>query len=317
MAFPKAERAGNIVLRAEGLTKAYDKPLFADLSLEIGDGERWGIAGPNAVGKTTLLKCLVGEVACDGGAVHWAERAKIAYYDQHLAQLEDDAEVMEAIRVPGKEMNEQQRRSLLARFGITGDMAFQPVRSLSGGERSRVALAWLAATDANVLVLDEPTNHLDLWARDALERALVDYGGTVLLVSHDRYFLNRVVDHLIVMDANRTRVVIGNYDAYLAAEAARPASTEEANPRATKPRARDDGDGAPRRKRRFPYRKVEDLEAEILERETRIEDYQVQLSTEAVVRSGERTRELREALESEQSALAELYAHWDEAVELN
>ena len=161
---------------------------------------------------------------------------------------------MEAIRVAGKPSTEQQRRSLLARFGVTGEMAHQAVRSLSGGERSRVALAWLAAQEANVLVLDEPTNHLDLWARDALERAIRNYRGTVLLVSHDRYFLNRVVDHMIVMDDGQARVVIGNYDT-LESEEERTirgtkAATTNSKRDGKRPAATDEGE--PRKKRNSP-----------------------------------------------------------------
>ena len=109
----------------------------------------------------------------------------------------------------------QERRNLLAQFGLTGDVAHQIVRSLSGGQRNRACLARVAADQANFLVLDEPMNHLDLWARDSLERCLKQFDGTILFVSHDRYFLNRVVDHLLVVEANRFRIIEGNYDTYL------------------------------------------------------------------------------------------------------
>ena len=138
----------------------------------------------------------------------------VGYFDQHLSGVSDDDDVVDSIRPTHKQFFTQQRRDLLARFGITGDTALQKVGKLSGGERNRVALARLAAADANFLVLDEPTNHLDLWARDALEQALTAFDGTVLFVSHDRYFVNRVADHLIVFEPSGVRVIEGNYEAY-------------------------------------------------------------------------------------------------------
>jgi ATP-binding cassette subfamily F protein 3 len=182
MGFPPADRTGDIVLRGEHLAKAYDRPLFADLTFEIARGERWGILGPNGSGKTTLLRCVVGQERLDAGQVILGTGVRMGYYDQLLSGLDDEEPVVEAIRPPRKEFNEPQRRAMLARFGITGDAAFQRVGSLSGGERSRAALAQLAATDANFLLLDEPTNHLDLWACDALERSLREFDGTVLMV---------------------------------------------------------------------------------------------------------------------------------------
>jgi ATP-binding cassette subfamily F protein 3 len=211
---------------------------------------------------------------------------------------------------------------LLARFGITGDVVFQPVRSLSGGERNRVALAKLAATDANLLILDEPTNHLDLWARESLERALKRFDGTVLFVSHDRYFLNRVVDHLLVVEPGGFRVIQGNYDTYLhlvrqglagddrAAES-EPTPAEEADKRSKR-----DGK-SPRRKRKFPYRKAADIEAEIAEREARIEELHAALTDPQVLRDGDRIKQIMAELEAQKASLPTLYEHWEEAVELN
>ncbi|MGA2799571.1 MAG: ABC-F family ATP-binding cassette domain-containing protein, partial [Thermoguttaceae bacterium] len=200
MIFPPAARGGDIVVRAEHVAKSYNSPLFTDLSLDIIRSQRWALLGPNGCGKTTLLRCLLGLEQPDKGSITLGQGLAAGYFDQQLAALDDDAAVVDAIRPERKQLVAQQRRDLLARFGITGDTALQKVSSLSGGERCRAALARLSADDANFLVLDEPTNHLDIWARDALERAIKNFDGTVLLVSHDRYFLNRAADHLLVFE---------------------------------------------------------------------------------------------------------------------
>ena len=222
---------------------------------------------------------------------------------------------------------------MLARFGITGDTALQKVGKLSGGERNRAALARLAAADANFLVLDEPTNHLDLWARDALEQALLAFDGTVLFVSHDRYFVNRVADHLIVFEPGLVRVIEGNYEAYQlflqskaaaapapqqpaargkshppekkkhaqkhAKSAAGHASQHESGKAAAAPARKEErganrggGTGtAPKKKnRRFPFRKLSDIEAEIFQRESRIEQINEELADQATFRDGGRVR---------------------------
>src|SRR5205085_8899302 len=188
--------------------------------------------GPNGCGKTTLLRILLGEERPDAGEVRVGQHVRFGYFDQHLALLPDDLPVIRAVwPEPDPAITEQMMRGLLGRFGLTGEQVFQPVGELSGGERSRAALARLVAAGVKVLVLDEPTNHLDIWACDALEQALLEYEGTVIVVSHDRYFLNRVIDLLVVLGDGRARVIHGNYDTYermraLQAEMAPPKKDE-------------------------------------------------------------------------------------------
>jgi ATP-binding cassette subfamily F protein 3 len=263
MGFPPASRTGDIVLRVEKLTKGFPgKPLFANLSFDILRGEKWGILGPNGSGKTTLLRCLLGELEPDSGRIIFGTGAKPGYFDQMLTGLDDDLQVLDAVRPSHKEFIEQQRRDLLARFGVVGDMVFQRVGSLSGGERNRTALARLSASDANFLILDEPTNHLDLWARGALEKALRDFDGSVLFVSHDRYFLNQVATRLLIVEPARFRVIDGNYDTYqhflkqgLARDARASVGSTPGNEHATGSAAAATAKPSKeRRKRRFPYR---------------------------------------------------------------
>src|SRR5262245_47792136 len=224
MGFPAASRTGDIVLRAEHVTKGFipGQPLFKDLTFDILRGEKWGVLGPNGSGKTTLLKCLLGQHQLDEGRVILGTGVKVGYFDQMLSGIDLDQQAIDAVRPSHKEFIEQQRRDLLARFGVVGDMVFQKVSSFSGGERNRTALAKLSASDANFLILDEPTNHLDLWARGALEAALKEFVGSVLFVSHDRYLLNQVASKLLIVEPGRShtdgglrfRVIDGKYDTY-------------------------------------------------------------------------------------------------------
>ena len=322
MGFPPAERSGDIVLRVERLAKAYDKPLFKDLTFDLLRGERWGILGPNGCGKTTLLKCLLEQIESDEGRVNWGTGVKPAYFDQMIACLESDDLAVDSVRPDHKEFYEPQRRDMLARFGIVGDMVFQKVSSLSGGERNRTALAMLSATDSNLLVLDEPTNHLDLWARTSLESSLVEFDGTVLFVSHDRYFLNQVADHLIAYDGERFRVIEGNYDTYLHFrnegliddhKLASSSESKKSESKATKPRP----EKLAKPKRKFPYRKIEEIEADIAVTELHIADLHEQLADPDVLRDGRKVKEVQAMLETAQNKMQQLLEHWEEASELN
>src|SRR5262249_45285167 len=163
--------------------KGYDQVLFKDLSFDLQRGKRLGIMGPNGSGKTTLLRCVLGEEPADSGRVQIGHLVEIGYYDQHLKILDPEKSAIRAAwREDAPDTVEQHMRDLLGRFGIMGDQINQKVGSLSGGERSRVALARLVAQGVNVLILDEPTNHLDLWACDSLEQALKEFDGTVIVV---------------------------------------------------------------------------------------------------------------------------------------
>jgi ATP-binding cassette subfamily F protein 3 len=340
MGFAHARRTGDVALRVEHLSKAYDRPLFTDLTFDVLRRQRWGVLGPNASGKTTLLRCVTGQVKPDQGNIIWGQGAHVGYLDQLTAGLDPELEVVEAVRPVGKEFTEPQRRNLLGRFGLSGDLVFQKVASLSGGERSRAGLARLAGEEPNVLILDEPTNHLDIWACDALERALQKFDGTVLLVSHDRYFLNRVVDHLLIVDNGRFRVIEGNYDTYLhfveaglagpGFQPASPPPDEDApitqnvrrSPRRRRSSASSDNGqaesgGETRRRRQFPYRKVGDLETEIAQTEAEIEAQKLSLAEPEVYRDGNRVRETMARIAELEDHLHRLIEHWDEAMELN
>jgi ATP-binding cassette subfamily F protein 3 len=340
MRFPEAARSGDIVIRAEGVAKAFQRPLFSDVTIDILRGERWGLLGPNGSGKTTLLRCLLGLIEPDAGRVQLGQALEIGYFDQHLTSLDDNDEVADAVRPDRDDLKTQQRRDLLALFGVTGDTALQKVRDLSGGERCRAALARLAGSQANFLILDEPTNHLDLWARGALEDALQKFDGTVLFVSHDRYFIDRVADHLLVLEGGRVRVVAGNYTEYqrVLERAAngeaetgstdgrrgQPAPAKKAAP--SKPASKPASDSAQSTdelerikalKRKFSYRKLVDIEAEIQQREARVTELHGLLAQPETHRDGDLVRQLMAEVKEHGTLLEQLYEHWELAAELN
>ena len=314
-------RTGDIVLDVEGLSKAYDRPLFKDLTFMLKRGQRLGIMGPNGCGKTTLLKCLLGLEKPDAGSVTRGHLVEFGYYDQHLKELDSTKTVLRAVWPhEDADATEQVMRDLLGRFGLVGDQVYQSVEKLSGGERSRAALAKLVAEGVNVLILDEPTNHLDLWACDALEGAMLDFDGTAIVVSHDRYFLNRVVDLLLVFEGDgKVQIIYGNYDTYermrlLQEPAKAPKPKDEAKAAREETRA---ASKAAKRKRKYPYRKVEELEAEIAAEETRLKDLEAALASPDLYRVGGKVQETTQAFEDAKVKLKQLYDHWEEAVELN
>lgn len=208
--------SGNDVLTIEHLTKSFDsQTLFRDISFEIKRGEHVAVIGDNGTGKTTLLKILNEITPADSGTFTLGSKVKIGYYDQEHHVLHDAKTIFDEISDDYPSLNNTQIRNTLAAFQFTGDDVYKLVRELSGGEKGRVSLAKLMLSEANFLILDEPTNHLDITSKEILEQALNDYTGTVLYVSHDRYFINQTATRILEL-VNQTFVnYIGNYDYYL------------------------------------------------------------------------------------------------------
>lgn len=208
--------SGNDVLTVEHLTKRFEtQTLFSDISFEIKRGEHVAIIGDNGTGKTTLLKILNQVLDADEGAFTLGSKVKIGYYDQEHHVLHDNKTIFEEISDDYPSLTNTQIRNTLAAFQFTADDVFKLIRDLSGGEKGRVSLAKLMLSEANFLILDEPTNHLDITSKEILEQALNDYTGTILYVSHDRYFINQTASRILEL-INQTFVnYIGNYDYYL------------------------------------------------------------------------------------------------------
>lgn len=320
MAFGAATRTGDIVLSAKELSKAFgDNKLFGDVNFEIERGQRFGIIGANGSGKTTLLRMLLGEEAVTTGIAKLGHNVKVGYLDQYMDVLDPESTPLQAVRPPWRASEKPEPfRALLARFGIGADLCENRIGSLSGGEKTRVALARISSYEINLLALDEPTNHLDLWAREALEKAVLEFDGTVVVVSHDRFFLNRTVERLLLVAEGGVRLIPGNYDRYQQFKKERAdaaaAATKSSKPTGKPEAASKTGD---KPKRKYPFRKVSDIEADIAAREGNIAELETQLLRPEIYKDGRKAHELNQSLARLKAELEQLFDHWSEAVEMN
>ncbi len=315
--FGEPSRCGDIVASARGLRKAFgENVLFDQVDLEIERGEQIGIIGPNGAGKTTFLRVLLGEEPASGGKVKLGHNVRVGYLRQEVDDLDPSDTCLDAVRPAWKPTEKEETfRGLLARFGIGSDVCEQSIRTLSGGQRTRVALARICAHEVNVLILDEPTNHLDLWAVQSLEDAIVDYEGTVIVVSHDRSFLNAVCEKLLVLDGGRIKQIPGNYDRYVemlrAEQAAAQAAMANSKPKVAPAPA------APKKKRKFPFRKATEIEAEINTTERRLEELRQSTQDPAIYSDGKKLSAISDEMAEMERKLMGLMEHWEEALEFN
>jgi ATP-binding cassette subfamily F protein 3 len=320
--FPPAPRSGDIVVRAEGARKSFgDTVVYTDLDLLLRRGDRVALVGPNGAGKSTLMKLLAGILEADGGRLDLGHNVIVAYYAQHqLEALDPRQTVLEAVEAVAGPGQREWLRSLLGRFLFSGEDVNKKVAVLSGGEKARLALARMLIHPANLYLMDEPTNHLDLRSREVLEDALNEYEGTLVLISHDRYFINRVATSVAEIGNGRALLHPGDYDSYLEEIARRepaavePAVDEERSLRRQKREARRVE--AEERNRRYRARqalerRLRPLESEIAQIEERLREITVLQTDPAVYADPERAAEVaRERAEAE-SRIERLYAQWE------
>src|SRR5215216_2046743 len=228
-------RAGDNVLAVSDLAVGYGATRLAgDISFLLRRGERLGIIGPNGSGKTTFLRTVIGDIDPIGGGMTWGANINLEYFDQELASLDLTSTVIEEIAVAAPRATPNELRGYLARFLFTGDDILKPVAALSGGEKSRLALAKMIYSRANVLLLDEPTNHLDIPSREALEQALAEYPGTIITISHDRYFLDKLATEILHFESGSATYHYGSYSDYYELRHRKQAVSQEAT---VKPKA--------------------------------------------------------------------------------
>ena len=341
------ERTGNHVLTVTELSIGYGANILAGaISFILRRGECLGVIGPNGSGKTTFLRTILGKLSPISGEVRWGTKVQIGYYAQQLDDLDDRNEViMELRRVAPSSATAGELRSFLAKFLFTGDDVYKHVQDLSGGEKGRLALAKLIYSRVNVLVLDEPTNHLDIPSREALEEALAAYQGTIITISHDRYFLDRVATQILALDGEgHAEHYDGDYTEYhdwklakagsmeLRAEETAPANlvsvtsdssvspsqvtVERPTSTRQKPRRKSDGAASPKRgvkvvKKKPAARNPDLIENEIAGAEARLNEISAQMGRSEIVRDASALISLTQEYQQTENLLRNLYEEWD------
>lgn len=321
--------SGNDVLTVEHLSKSFDShKLFTDVNFEIKRGEHVAIIGDNGSGKTTLLKILNGLVPADQGTFRLGSNVEIGYYDQEHHVLHSEKTLFEEISDDYPYLNNTQIRNVLAAFLFTGEDVFKRISDLSGGERGRVSLAKLVLSNANFLILDEPTNHLDIMSKEILEDALNGYEGTILYVSHDRYFINRTAHRILDLTEGQFVSYVGNYDYYLekhdtvmaAIEANAPQNADADSAVAAKAAESEVKlDWKAQKEEQARLRKKENdlkkCEEKIAELEARISEIDTEMSDPAIGTQVAKLQELSKEQTSCQEQLEKLYEQWEELAE--
>ncbi len=313
--FHASRRSGDDVLTAEGLSLSFDggAPLFQDVDLEIKRGQKVFLIGPNGCGKTSLFKILLGQYQQDAGFVRIGTGVDLGYYEQSQLSLHDEKTVIDEIWDLHPRMTQTEVRSALAVFLFKGEDVFKPVGGLSGGERARVLLLKLMLSEANFLLLDEPTNHLDIGSCEALEKALLGYDGTLFIVSHDRYLINKLADRIYALENGGLKRYLGNYDAYLEQREAQQPAVEEkkAEPKVNLYRLRKERESELRKKRTALSRleqEIEENDGALHALEKKLDDPELAADYEAVTETTQQIAALHEKAEG-------LLAEWTELSE--
>lgn len=319
--FDIEKQSGNDVLQVKDVSIGYDKePIIEHVNMRLTRGDSVALVGPNGIGKSTLLKSIVNKLNTLSGEVSFGSNVSIGYYDQEQANLTSSKRVLNELWDEYPLQPEKEIRTILGNFLFTGDDVLKPVSSLSGGQKARLALAKLMMQKSNLLILDEPTNHLDLNSKEILENALIDYPGTLLFVSHDRYFINRVTTTVVELSIDGAQEYLGDYDYYIEKknemiERAEFEKQEEDAP-VQKTIAQEKLNYLEEKERkkqeRQRARKIEEIEQNIVLLEEEIAKLEEELCLPEVYADYERASEITTAKQTKQDELEKFMAEWEE-----
>ena len=313
--FNPSVSSGNDVLQLRDITMGYgERILFKDLNLDIYRGEKVALIGANGIGKSTLFKIIMNEITPLSGDIKFGTNVNVSYFHQEQKTLNLDNTIIDEIWEDNKQLTQTSLRTMLGAFLFEGEEVFKKISTLSGGERARVAILKLILSNANLLLLDEPTNHLDIDSKEVLEEALSSYTGTIFTISHDRYFLNTVVDKVLVLDENGITEYLGNYDYYIEKKKqVQEMNTVEVIEEKTKTQLKEE-----KRKEREQREaekknrvKRQNIEKEIEETEAKIEEMDVLLCQEEVYSNPEKSKDVSLQKASLEEKLSALYEEWE------
>ena len=320
ISFETLVKSGNDVLHIENLKKSYDSLLFENVNLDLKRGEKVALIGENGRGKTTLFKIIMGMLKQDSGSVSLGKNVFTGYYDQEQSNLNLHKTIIDEVWDDFPNLTTTEIRNYLASFLFTGDDVFKEISLLSGGEKCKINLLKLMLSKANLLLLDEPTNHLDIMSREALEDAILSYDGTLIVISHDRYFLNKVINKIVELQENGLKTYLGNYNYYMDKKA-NPNRyediDEEINQGKTKTQIKEE-----RKKKKSAEKsaralraQLRDVEKLIPQKEEELEKLQGMLCAEEVYSNPEESVRVNKVINSVQEEIDSLYATWEELSE--
>ena len=322
--FEIEKQSGNDVLTVDSLAVGYDAEKVSEgISFRAYKGESIALVGPNGIGKSTLLKTIIKKLPALAGSIFYGTNLSIGYYDQEQAELTSNKRVLNELWDDYPLKSEKEIRTVLGNFLFSGDDVLKIVSTLSGGEKARLALAKLMLEKANVLILDEPTNHLDLDSKEVLENALIDYPGTILFVSHDRYFINRIATKVLELNRHGSVEYLGDYDYYLEkkleqeelAALALAASAKTASEKEGLEKNSYQQDKESKKLERQRKRKLEEMESRIEELEEQIQEYEQQLCEPEIFQDHEKVLKINLNSEKAKAELEQLMEEWAELAE--
>lgn len=314
--FEASVKSGYDVLHIENMAKSYgDKTLFSNLNLDLKRGEKVALIGENGRGKTTLFKIIMDKVEADKGVKVLGTNVNVGYYDQEQSDLNLDKTIIDEVWDDFPNLTTSKLRSYLASFLFTGDDVFKVINTLSGGEKCRINLLKLMLSKSNLLLLDEPTNHLDIMSREALEDAILEYDGTLMVISHDRYFLNKVISRILELKEDGVSEYLGNYSYYQEKKLnpSRFESYEELANGKTKTQLKDE-----KKKKREAEKeakaiqlKIKNLEKTISEKEDELNNLQEQLCLESIYSNPSESQRINNEIKSLEELITNLYDEWE------